>query len=292
MALNPTDRYYRAEVVPSSIDDLGEGLCEAYDRPPEAFGAKGNLVHTYGYHRSRAWILNSPDSRYGVNDYSVRHANDKLGDSDSVSAFDFVPAEWGTKRNRQLMVEITTRVYVAAKARDPRLYALREFAGTIDGKTVITFNCADGSLKNPFDSSHVDHGHGSFWRRYAADHHGGVLAVMLGEEGIMLTNDDLARMWTVLMNGAVPAGFLKFQPGVHPESVKQITQWGDISLSTLNAKLDKVILGIANINIDPADWAREVAEAIADDPSNPLTSEHIDDIAAAVQAKLSAALAQ
>lgn len=181
MPLNPEDPYYQAEETPSSIKALGVGLCAAYRRPAAAFGAKGNKIHLYGYHRSRRWILNSPDSRYGSRDYSVIRILDQGGDPDLISAFDFTPGEWGTKQNRTLMVEITTRVYEAAKARDPRLFALREFAGTIDGKTVITFNCADGSLKDPFDSTHLDHGHGSIWRSYAAANHSGILAVMLGE---------------------------------------------------------------------------------------------------------------
>jgi hypothetical protein len=180
MALSPTDPAYRAEVVPNSVDVLGKRLCVAYQRPAAAFGAKGNLTHYSGYHRSRRWILNSPDSRYGERDYSVLRDLDRGGDEDWVSAFDFTPGEWGSRRNRELMVELTGRVYAAAKARDPRVSVLREFSGTLDGKTVVTFNCADGSLKSPFDSSHLDHGHGSFWRARAADDHSGLLAVLIG----------------------------------------------------------------------------------------------------------------
>lgn len=190
MPLSPSDRYYRAEATPASISQLGAGLRTAYAQPADAFGAKGNTVHTSGYHRSRAWILHSPDSRYGASDYSVRQALDLGGSDDDVSAFDFTPADWGSTRNRQLMVDLTARVHTAAKARDPRLANLREFAGTLDGRTVVTFNCADGSFKTPFDPSHLDHVHGSFWRSRAANDHAGLLAVLLGDDMADITPQD------------------------------------------------------------------------------------------------------
>lgn len=194
MPLDPNDPYYRQEVVPPAIDLLGVGLREAYHQPPSAFGAKGNTVHYSGYHRSRRWILHSADSAYGAADYSVRQSLDKGGDEDWVSAFDFTPGVWGSADNRAKMRELTSRVYTAAKNRDPRLADLREFAGTIDGSHVITFNCSDGSLKSAFDSSHLDHCHGSFWRSRAANDHSGILAVMLGEEDMGLTPTEFAEI--------------------------------------------------------------------------------------------------
>jgi hypothetical protein len=193
MPLDPTDPYYLTEVTPASIDVLGRALCTAYSRPSGAFGAKGNTVHLGGYHRSRRWILHSSDSAYGSADYSVRQTLDKSGDEDWISAFDFVPGSWGTPGNRALMRELTGRVYDAAKNRDSRLSSLREFAGTLNGTSVVTFNCADGSLKSPFDSSHLDHVHGSLWRSRAANDHSGILAVMLGED-MALTPEEYAEI--------------------------------------------------------------------------------------------------
>lgn len=180
MPLSPSDPSYRAETTPASIAAMEQPLCTAYRVGLDAFGSKGNLVHYSGYHRSRQWILNSPDSNYGSRDYSVTQTLDQSGDANWVCAFDFTPGSWGTPENRRRMVEITTRVYTAAKARDPRLSNLREFAGTFDGKNVVTFNCADGSLKGAFDSSHLDHVHGSFWRSRAGSDHTGIVHVMLG----------------------------------------------------------------------------------------------------------------
>lgn len=180
MALNPSDPYYRAEFVPVSNTAFGVMLRNYFKTGPDSFGNKGNLTHTSGYHRSRSWVLNSNYSQYGGRDYSVQQSKDKGGDGNWVSAFDFTPAAWGSAKNRQLMVQITGNVLAAAKHGDQRLAILREFAGTVDGKNVITFNCADGSLKSPFDSSHLDHVHGSAWRSFANQSFAGVFDIMTG----------------------------------------------------------------------------------------------------------------
>lgn len=201
MAISALDPYYRAETTPVSVYRIGAALCAAYNQPDNAFGAKGNLAHASGYHRSRAWVLHSVDSRYGSDDYSVFKPLDRGGADNDVSAFDFTPGVWGTADNRRRMVEITARVYTAAKAGDPRLSNLREFAGTLDGRTVVTFNCADGSLKGPFDSSHLDHVHGSFWRSSAANDHAGIIEVMLGApKGVLmaLTEEQQQDLWNWL----------------------------------------------------------------------------------------------
>jgi hypothetical protein len=180
MALSTSDPAYQAEVIPASISAMGPALCGAYGVGSAAFGSKGNTAHTSGYHRSRQWVLQSPDSRYGSSDYSVTQTPDKSGDWRWISAFDFTPGVWGSPDNRTKMQQITARVHAAAVARDPRLWSLREFAGTLDGRTVVTFNCADGSFKAPFDSSHLDHCHGSFWRNSASNDHSSVIDVILG----------------------------------------------------------------------------------------------------------------
>lgn len=194
MPLSPSDPYYVAEITPASIAAMERPLCSAFGVGLDAFGAKGNTVHTSGYHRSRQWILNSPDSRYGSSDYSVTQALDKSGDQRWVSAFDFTPGVWGSADNRAKMRQITGRVYAAAKARDPRLSDLREFAGTLDGVNVVTFNCSDGAARSPFDSSHLDHCHGSFWRSRAANDHSGVLEVLLGDD-MSVHSDAVIEAW-------------------------------------------------------------------------------------------------
>lgn len=190
MALSPSDPRYRAEVVPASITAMAAPLCAAYGVSRDAFGDKGNLVHTSGYHRSRNWVLYSPDSVYGSSDYSVRLLQDRSGDPDNVSAFDFTPGTWGTADNHAKMIQLTNRMWAAAKANDPRLADLREVAGTVDGRNVITFYAQGGGLKSPFDSSHLEHLHGSFWRSAAANDHRGIVDVMLGRGSTTPTEDD------------------------------------------------------------------------------------------------------
>jgi len=192
MAISTNDPHYRAEYTPDSIARMGEQLCRAYGVGPDAFGGKGNTSHDYGYHRSRNWVLLSGDSRYGTHDYSVQTSRDHGGSGDAVSAFDFTPAEWGTPDNRQKMVTITKRMRAAARANDPRLATLREIAGTEDGRHVVTFKAQGGADLSPFDSSHLDHVHGSFWRDSNEQDHQGIVDVMLGTGG---DEDDMGASW-------------------------------------------------------------------------------------------------
>jgi hypothetical protein len=71
-------------------------------------------------------------------------------------------------------------VRAAARANDPRLSTMREFAGTEDGVHVVTFYAQGGADKTPFDSSHLDHCHGSLWRDTNENDHQGIVDVMLG----------------------------------------------------------------------------------------------------------------
>jgi hypothetical protein len=282
MPLNPSDPAYIAEITPASIAAMERPLCSAFGVGLYAFGAKGNTVHLSGYHRSRQWILNSSDSRYGSSDYSVTRTLDQSGDWRWVSAFDFTPGAWGTDENRRRMRLITSRVYVAAVARDPRLSSLREFAGTLDGRTVVTFNCADGSLKSPFDSSHLDHVHGSFWRSRAATDHTGIVEVMLGTPtGVLMALTDQQQTdlweWVALLvdPGTPPAGRpgdrFKFPP----------------TLFQIKAKVDELAAG----GVDPAAVAAAVVEQIGPQLVLEISGAQLDAIAEKVADRLAARLA-
>ena len=180
MTVNPNDIYYRREIVPPALHAIGPPLCAVYGVSAINFGDRGNLSHTYGYHRSRDFILRSPDSTRGKSDYSIQLGADKGGDDRWVSAFDFTPGAWGTADNRAKMRTLTQRLLDAARARDPRVAELREFAGTLDGKNVVTYDLTTMSFKAPFDSTHLDHLHGSIFRGMAASDHGGIVSVLLG----------------------------------------------------------------------------------------------------------------
>lgn len=97
----------------------------------------------------------------------------------------------------------------------------------------------------------------------------------------MLTQDDIINVASAVVQwattgGALPSNF----EGAH------------VNLHTMNAKLDQIMLGQANINIDVPALAQDIAAHLVHDPNNSLTVANIPDIAAAVQMKFSAALAQ
>jgi hypothetical protein len=179
MPLDPSDPYYRAELISPSIAAMEHPLCDAFGVGLGNFGSKGNTVHTSGYHRSRNWVLHSPDSAHGSRDYSVLLAADN-GNPDDVAALDFTPGSWGSADNRSKMKLITQRLLTACQAGDPRVANLREFAGTLDGSNVVTWDCSRNAFKTPFDSSHLDHVHGSIYRSKTRADHSGIVSVMLG----------------------------------------------------------------------------------------------------------------
>lgn len=183
MPFPTSDRWYVNEYEPPTILAMAAPLCAHYGRPRAAFGCRGNTSHTYGYHRSRSFIVNSPYSSQKLGDYSIQSTLDTSEpDWNLCSGFDFVPGGWGTAENRRRMVELTTRLRKAALARDPAMSALREIAGTLDGRTVTRFRCSDGAILSPFDSSHLDHIHGSFWRSRAKLNHSGIVQIMIGDD--------------------------------------------------------------------------------------------------------------
>jgi hypothetical protein len=179
MSINPSDGYYKAEQTSPQILAMRSQLCSAYGVALSNFGAKGNLDHDNGYHRSRSWVLRSPDSQYGTRDYSVTLPAD-VGNPDDVAAFDFTPGVWGSTDNRNKMIVITRRVIEAMQSHDPRVANLREFAGTLDGKAVVTYDQSRNAFKTPFDSSHLYHGHGSIYRTRTRWSQQGIVDVMLG----------------------------------------------------------------------------------------------------------------
>lgn len=119
-------------------------------------GIVGDVAHSFGYHLCR--------NDLPADDYSVVLPLDRLGDAGSASALDIKlgPAE---------MITVTNRLLTAAKAHDPRLYALREFCGTTDGLNTHPYDLSNGQEGplNSWDSSHLWHVHFSFYRAYAND---------------------------------------------------------------------------------------------------------------------------
>lgn len=167
-----------------------------------------------GYHNYRAALP--------ANDYSVEDvAADRRGSSSKASAIDLT-------MNDAAMRKYTSRLDVAARARDPRLYppagpVLREFIGTKDNSTVYCYVLvggrplgvgADAGPDPGRDDSHLWHVHLSIIRQFCEDWSAldGVLSVLRGEslaawrartEDDMAIGDDIYRL---LHDGRRPDG--------------------------------------------------------------------------------------
>jgi hypothetical protein len=175
------DPYLRAERQPPALVALGVRLKAAYGVGADNFGIKGNAFHYDGFHRSRNFLLKSSLGNGG--DYSTSGALNRSGDGNNNSAFDFTPGVWGSVDNRAKMIVLTRRLHDAAARRDPRLASYYEFAGTLDGKKVVTFFADGGVFKDPFDTTHLDHIHGSKYRARADNDDTGLGDVLLGIDG-------------------------------------------------------------------------------------------------------------
>lgn len=265
MAINPNDGRYKAEQISASIMAMRAPLCAAYGVGPGNFGAKGNLSHDHGYHRSLNWVLHSPDSRDGAGDYSATLAADK-GNPDDVAAVDFTPGEWGTPDNRRKMIAITARMLDALKRNDPRVSAVREFAGTLDGVRVVTYDHARQAFKTPFDTSHLDHGHTSIYRTMTRVDHSGIVSVMLGESMAEFTDRQLADLLYTLGLSGQPNG-----PGpIHAR------------LNVLESNVAKIMSALDVLTARPAgqidltaDQVAEVAGAARDGAAGALNGARI-----------------
>ena len=173
-----SERWWGREVVTAELDWLGDELCSRLRRPRASAGSKGDNEHLNGAHRSQEWILNS---RYctsrsytvqsGLNATQLRH----------ISGFDMVPGEWGTSRNRTLMIAQTGRLLAAM--RGGRLDEVRELYGTTNGSTVTGWNNVTNSFASS-DSSHLEHWHLSLDRRHCANRAlmERIVAIALGED--------------------------------------------------------------------------------------------------------------
>jgi hypothetical protein len=223
--------YWNREIVTAELDHLGNELCRRAGQPRVAFGSKGNTVHLSGAHRSQEWIENSQfcTSRTytvqpGLTAVQKRH----------VAGADFTPAEWGTARNRQLMVAQTRRLVTALKA--GRLAGVREVIGTLDGRTVVGTR-TDGSTFSS-DRSHLEHWHLTFDRRRLTDRAlmERILAVALGEDDDMTPQDLLnTKIGSPALGTFTVADWLKKGEAARREAV------------TANAKITALAEAVATL---------------------------------------------
>lgn len=182
-----------AEYAPQVLGDICRKI--AKDIPTgRCVGVLGDGAHTYGYHRSRNWLKeNNPG------DYSTLRDFDRKGPGDAASAVDvrLAPAQ---------MTLVTGRLMRAARARDPRLYGIREFFGTLDGRNVAGWDLATHNPSNGADDTHLWHVHVSFKRQYCTDKKAaqGLYDVMTGK-GDLDMEPKQVRDAVVKMDGSITA---------------------------------------------------------------------------------------
>lgn len=142
-----------SEYAPDALRGLYE-LIRARIPAAVLSGIVGDAAHVYGYHRARNVLPAS--------DYSVGESpRDRAGDGWAAAALDVsLPAD--------LMRAVSSRLMAASRAHDPRLAAVREWFGTLDGSTVTGWDLlADAPTSS--DKSHLWHVHLSIHRDAATD---------------------------------------------------------------------------------------------------------------------------
>lgn len=117
-------------------------------------GVIGDAAHTYGYHRCRNVVPSD--------DYSVQLPPDQQGDGEAACGLDL---SWGNAADQYA---VSQRLLDACRARDSRLYGLREFYGSTDGASVIGWDNW-GNYPVTSDDSHLWHVHLSVLRGYSND---------------------------------------------------------------------------------------------------------------------------
>lgn len=173
MPISATDPRYLAETIPHAMRLFIDECQSRFRLPATHVGSKGDLNHSSGYHRSRNWIVNSPDSAYRLDDYSVRSAADRDGDGNWLAAVDLsLPTS--------TLKVVCQRLKAASDANDPRVAGWREFLGTVDGVNTYGWDFVGRYRKTP-DRSHLWHLHLSRQRRYADTPMLGIIDVMLGD---------------------------------------------------------------------------------------------------------------
>lgn len=172
--------YWGREIVTSPMVGLGLQLRVAYGTGAASVGVKGNAAHLSGGHRSQEWIKNS---RY-CTDTSYATQSGLSGDQlRYCAAIDFTPGAWGSADNRAKMRVLTARMITAMKA--GLADEVIEVFGTLDGRTVTGYR-NDRNASASSDSSHLDHIHIRFDRRYCNSN-----AVMSKVAAILLEGDEM-----------------------------------------------------------------------------------------------------
>lgn len=269
MPISTVDPVYRAEIVPSELARFAIAVRARFGLPSANVGIKGDSGHASGYHRSRRWILQSPDSRYGASDYSVRSADDLAGDSDWLAAVDISFGSTAT------LIQVCRRLKAASDRDDPRLHGWREFLGTLDGVHPYGWDFVQHYAKVP-DRSHLYHLHLSRQRRYANTPMTAILGVMAdGEDDEMLTGEQaqqLSNLHTIII--ALANGK---SGNLHPHvPASPVAGWWQAAAAGAVALSDEQLAALAE----------QISDRLVDAVDNPLGADDKPAIVEAVKQAL------
>lgn len=167
---------YRDIMIPEAIWRIWEGI----NFPAKLGGIYANKP---GYHNS----VNA-NKLYWPGNYSIRVPEDLKGDFTKARALDLT-------MSTSEMIKRTTLLKEATERNDPRLAAVREFYGTLDGKRVYgrIKDSLNGKWRNSTaDSSHLWHLHISFFTSQATSKKAAykVLEVLNGGESMFCKKGD------------------------------------------------------------------------------------------------------
>jgi hypothetical protein len=142
--------------APARILDVEKEFAQRADRPKSYrfSGVAGDANHSFGYHVDP---LELPGS-----DYSLQTARDRAG----AAAYPHDASAWDLSFGPGDMKTVTNRLLTAAKKSDPRMKAVREFCGTLDGRNTYPWDLHGNQSEgiNSWDDSHLWHVHISFYR--------------------------------------------------------------------------------------------------------------------------------
>ena len=187
--------------APPALTALTKAFALRTDRPASYVmdGIVGDAAHMNppeGYH------VSPRDEGFRWGSYSLATARDQAGGRKYP---DYASA-WDLGLNPADMILVTTRLIAAAKAKDPRLNAVAEIAGTTNGENVHAYYNNTG-IDDPhntggWDSSHLHHVHLSI-SRDDCDNYAALLPILDVICGVPQHTDLLE--WIMSLPGA-PAG--------------------------------------------------------------------------------------
>jgi hypothetical protein len=240
-----SEAWWGREITTSPMVGLGLQLRAAHGTGAGSVGIKGNEVHLSGGHRSQEWLTKS---RYCTNRvYAVQPS--LVGDEYRyVAALDFTPGVWGSADNRAKMRVLTKRMLDAM--RSGFCDEVLECFGTLDGVHVAGWR-NDLNQTATSDTSHLDHLHLRFNRRFCNDNAVmiKVAAILLGDDFMTLDASDANVVW---YTKNLPSGTPTMTPATALLSAQQRAGHAADNTDTLLTDAEQLKTDVAQLRTDVA----------------------------------------